>query len=75
MLKNNYKKIIRITVFVILIIMISLFFCYPYLNKLPIFGHDISYHFNRINEITNGLRDGQFPVLIHSDLVSRIRIC
>ena len=42
----------------------------PYLNYSNVFVHDISYHTNRIIAISEELKNGQFPVSIHSNLVN-----
>jgi hypothetical protein len=65
--KLNEKLQELIKVFIIMIALTFLI-CIPYLNKEPISSHDISYHLNRIVEISNELKNGQFPVLIHSNL-------
>jgi hypothetical protein len=61
-LKENFKIVI---IMIALTILISI----PYLNKESIFVHDISYHTNRIVELANELKNGNFPVLIHSNLL------
>lgn len=37
----------------------------PYLNSYLIIGHDLKFHLARINGITEGLRNGVFPVRIN----------
>ena len=59
----------KIKIFMI-IILLTLMISVPYLNFDDIGAHDISYHVNRIIEISNELKDGQFPVLIHSNLLN-----
>jgi hypothetical protein len=66
-LKIKEKSQKSIEVFIIMIALTFLI-CIPYLNKEPISGHDVSYHLNRIVEIANELKNGKFPVLIHSNL-------
>ena len=55
----------------ILLIMLGITFLIsiPYLNFENIFTHDISYHVNRIISISEELKLGNFPVLIHSNLL------
>jgi hypothetical protein len=61
-IKENFKILIIILVLTFLISI-------PYLNSEPIFVHDISYHTNRIVELANEIKNGNFPVLIHSNLL------
>lgn len=42
------------------------FACMPLLWRGVYNGHDLFFHLNRIEGIANGLRNGQFPVRIHS---------
>ena len=42
------------------------FACMPLLWRGVYDGHDLFFHLNRIEGIANGLRNGQFPVRIHS---------
>ncbi len=66
---NKYKKYI---VFILIAIGIALFGCFPYLNEIIPFGHDLGYHLNRINEIANGLNIRKIPVLIHAGLIENM---
>lgn len=55
---------IKIAIFFVLAILISI----PYINSKAIFAHDISYHLNRIVSISEELKMGNFPVVMHSNL-------
>ena len=48
------------------VILIALFASMPLLFQGIYEGHDLFFHLNRIEGIAAGLRDGQFPVRIHS---------
>jgi len=48
------------------IVLIALFASMPLLFKGIYEGHDLFFHLNRIEGIAAGLREGQFPVRIHS---------
>jgi len=48
------------------IVLIALFASMPLLFKGVYEGHDLFFHLNRIEGIAAGLREGQFPVRIHS---------
>ena len=48
------------------VILIALFASMPLLFKGIYEGHDLFFHLNRIEGIAAGLREGQFPVRIHS---------
>jgi len=48
------------------VVMIALFASMPLLFKGVYEGHDLFFHLNRIEGIAAGLREGQFPVRIHS---------
>lgn len=64
-MKEKIKKIlIKIIIFLGLAILISI----PYINSKAIFAHDISYHLNRIVAISEELKMGNIPVLLHSNL-------
>ncbi len=52
-----------------IILILTFLISIPYLNFEPITTHDISYHTNRIISISEELRAGHFPVLIHSNLL------
>ena len=52
-----------------IIVVLTFLVSIPYLNFATIFTHDISYHTNRIVAISEELKNGQFPVLIHSNLL------
>ena len=58
---NNFKV-------VIIIFCLSILACTPYINHIPIEGNDVSYHMNRIIAISNEMKNGTFPILIHSTL-------
>lgn len=63
---NEKRKsiLIKIIIFLGLAILIS----FPYINSKEIFAHDISYHLNRIVSISEELKMGNFPVVMHSNL-------
>lgn len=65
--KNNKKEQFKI---IFLFFILSVFFCYPYLSNTIIKGHDLEYHLLRINGIAQGLKDGQFPVKIHPQVLN-----
>ena len=48
------------------VVLIALFASMPLLFKGIFEGHDLFFHLNRIEGIAAGLREGQFPVRIHS---------
>lgn len=60
----NNRKILGI------IFVLTILLSFPYLNKQNITAHDISYHTNRIISISEELKAGHFPVLIHSNLLN-----
>lgn len=66
-MKKNVIDKIKV---LIILILVSLMISVPYLNFDDIGTHDISYHVNRIIEISNELKEGNFPVLIHSNLLN-----
>lgn len=59
-IKKTYICIIAIVIIAIL----------PYLTNEPVWGDDSGYHLNRIIAIADGLKLGEFPVLIHSNLMN-----
>lgn len=61
---SNNKKNIKI---VIIFLVIVAFAVYPYLNRIQPWGHDMSFHLNRIQSITQELKNGNFPVQIYSN--------
>lgn len=64
-MNEKYKNIaIKIIIFLGLAVLISI----PYINSKEIFAHDISYHLNRIVSISEELKMGNFPVVMHSNL-------
>ncbi len=63
------KKYRKVLIIIGVAILVSIFFCYPYLNNKMVLGHDIKFHLARIQQIARELSSGNFPVLIHSDLV------
>lgn len=63
-LKENNKFI-----YIVILIFLTIFACYPYLNHLTLWGHDMSFHLNRIIGISEGIKTGDFPVFINSNLV------
>lgn len=52
-----------------IILILTFLISIPYLNFEDICTHDISYHVNRIVSISEELKAGNFPVLIHSNLL------
>lgn len=52
-----------------IILILTFLISIPYLNFEPITTHDISYHTNRIIAISEELKAGHFPVLMHSNLL------
>ena len=62
------KKIDSRIIVIVIGILATIFFCYPYLNKLNIDGHDLDYHLARIQQIAVQLKEFKIPVLIHPDL-------
>lgn len=52
-----------------IILILTFLISIPYLNFEDISAHDISYHTNRIIAISEELKNGQFPILIHSNLL------
>lgn len=40
------------------------------MSNVTYFGHDLDFHINRIASIANGLREGQFPVRMHTDMLN-----
>ncbi len=65
LLVKNKNKII----FWSIVVCLTIFACYPYLNHLTLWGHDMSFHLNRIIGISDGIKSGNFPVYINSSLV------
>lgn len=55
--------------FVVILILLTIFACYPYINRLPLYGHDLSFHLNRIIGMADGLKEGEFPVVINANNV------
>ena len=69
---NKLKEKLNNKIIVIFIISVvaTLFFCFPYLNKQTIEGHDLDYHLTRIQQINEGIRNGSIPVVIHSSAIN-----
>ena len=63
------EKIIDNSKILGIILILTFLISIPYLNFEPITAHDISYHTNRVIAISEELKAGQFPVLIHSNLL------
>ena len=70
--KEKFIKVINIVKFVVIIAIIAVFACQPYLNTMLIYTHDLGYHLNRINEISENLNLKIFPSLIHSSLLNHL---
>ena len=51
-------------------VLATIYFCYPYLNKLNIYGHDIEFHLARIQQISIQLSAFKIPALIHTGLAN-----
>lgn len=63
------EKIIDKSKILGVILILTFLLSIPYLNFEPITTHDISYHTNRIIAISEELKAGHFPVLMHSNLL------
>lgn len=63
---NEWIKILFVATF------LSILVCQRYLNNIIIYAHDIGYHLNRIMQISEGLNNGRFPILIHSGLLHNL---
>ena len=64
------KKIDSKIIVIIIGILATIFFCYPFLNQFNITGHDLEFHLTRIQQIALNITN--FPVLIHSGLVNNL---
>lgn len=40
------------------------------MSNVVYYGHDLNFHINRIASIANGLKEGQFPARMHSDMLN-----
>ena len=61
-ISRGYLKIFFIA------LVVTIFFCYPYLNNQTIKGHDYEFHLNRIQEISNGIaNNGLLPQFVNSN--------
>ena len=69
---KNKEKIWKNIKFIIIAFLLSLFACQRYLNNMMIYTHDLGYHLNRIMQISTGLKNGVFPILIHSGLLHNL---
>lgn len=67
-LKQIFKKELKIKQIkiIILFLIITAFAVYPYLNRIQPWGHDMSFHLNRIQSMTQELKNGNLPVQIYS---------
>lgn len=65
-------NVINTIKFLVVVGCICFFSLLPYHNDVMPFGHDLGYHLNRINEISNGLNIKKIPVLIHAGLLDNI---
>ena len=61
------KQSKRLTIFIGLCVFA--FTCLPLFTHVLIAGHDMSYHLNRIEGIAAALRNGQFPVRLHPNIL------
>ena len=68
--KIKDMQILKKLRFILIVLAISLFACHPYLNKILPYAHDLGYHLNRINEMCKQIILGNFPVLIHSEILN-----
>jgi len=68
--KIKDMQILKKLRFILVVLAISLFACHPYLNKILPYAHDLGYHLNRINEMCKQIILGNFPVLIHSEILN-----
>ena len=70
--KWNLKEKLNNKLLIIFIISIlaTIFFCFPYINKYSIEGHDLGYHLTRIQQISEGIVNWNIPVIIHSSLLN-----
>ena len=64
------EKTIDVLKNLIIIFIFAILISIPYLNSRVVFGDDISYHLNRIIEISKQLKLGNIPVLIHPNLLN-----
>lgn len=55
---------------VAMVIVIGVIACIPLFSTSLIWGDDIAYHLSRIEGIKDGLRDGQFPVILYPEGMS-----
>lgn len=69
---KNRKKIVDILKLLILILGISIFSIYPYLNNRIFYAHDLPYHLNRILSMTENIKIGDFLSLIHSRVLNNL---
>ena len=69
---KNKEKIWKNIKYIIIAFLLSLFACQRYLNNMMIYTHDLGYHLNRIMQISTGLKNGVFPILIHSGLLHNL---
>lgn len=63
---TNPKVITGLHIFLI-VLLIGIFASFPFFNSKLNWGDDICYHLIRIEGIKDGLRDGQFPVIIYPE--------
>lgn len=63
---TNPKVVTGLHIFLILLL-IGIFACFPFFNSKLNWGDDICYHLIRIEGIKDGLRAGQFPVIIYPE--------
>lgn len=54
----------------LILIGIFLFSSVLLMSNVVYFGHDLEFHINRIASMANGLREGQFPVRMYSDMLN-----
>ncbi|MEG1059731.1 MAG: YfhO family protein [Clostridia bacterium] len=69
-IKSYVRKNKKELIFISIAILVSLFACIPYINRLSITGHDLSYHLNRILGISEALKSGSYINIInYSDYI------
>ena len=72
-IKDETKnKIISFIKFIVIVLVLSIFACQPYLNNMLIYTHDLGYHLNRIIQISKNIDLGIFPSFIHSGLLNNL---
>lgn len=68
--EKRKQKIFDILKFIVIILGISIFSVYPYLNNKIFYAHDLGYHLNRIMSISENIKVEDFFSLIHSKVLN-----